>query len=227
VYNFFHLILRKPFVSDFFIRNGPILSEMAVIGPLLQQFFLASKVIDAVCHKFQFSSERVHISSIFAAPSAPACVSTPKQPCCLGTTAGRCKFDVAAFSRVCHPLLKVTRRFRSKMNARLTSVMFFIFLIPLMSLSTLGVRCRVQSMFCWHCITDDMCLQFGLFGINTAASAFVTPKFFVQTMFYSFVFTSAVWLCHFLAVLCRFTLFRLDCKSSSGHSTTTKMTTKI
>jgi len=37
-------------------------------------------------------------------------------------------------------LFKVTRRFRAKLNSRLTAVSFFMFLIPLISLLELGVR---------------------------------------------------------------------------------------
>jgi hypothetical protein len=75
------------------------------------------------------------------------------------------------------------------MHARLTMVMFFVFLIPVVSLSTLGVRLPVLLESTG---TLTSALQFGIFDPNSAAAAFVTPKFFAQTMFYSFVFTSAV-----------------------------------
>jgi hypothetical protein len=66
---------------------------------------------------------------------------------------------------------EVTRHFRSKMNNRLTAVTFFVFLIPLISFMILG---------------------FGIFDTSSAAAVFVTPKFFVQVMFYSILFLGAI-----------------------------------
>jgi hypothetical protein len=43
---------------------------------------------------------------------------------------------------------QVLRRFRSKIQVRLTAVTFFIFLLPACSLAALGVR-RHVLMFCW------------------------------------------------------------------------------
>ena len=43
-------------------------------------------------------------------------------------------------------LFKVTRRFRAKLNSRLTAVSFFMFLIPLTSLLELGVCTRGRQM---------------------------------------------------------------------------------
>lgn len=66
---------------------------------------------------------------------------------------------------------EVTRRFRAKLNSRLTAVSFFMFLIPLISLLELG---------------------FGMFDRNSLAAAALTPKFFVQVMFYSLTFLTVI-----------------------------------
>lgn len=83
--------------------------------------------------------------------------------------------------------LKVTRRFNSKINVRLASIMLFVFLIPVISFSALGV-CRQPP----HKQPLTLFAQFGMFDPKSAAAAFITPKFFAQTLFYSVVFVLAV-----------------------------------
>jgi hypothetical protein len=81
------------------------------------------------------------------------------------------------------------------MKSRLAAVMIFVIFLPVISFATLGVSPLPPSVI----RASFVFYQFGLFDKTSAAAKFVTPKFFVQTLFFSFLFVSAVgsahWLC--------------------------------